>query len=143
MEIHLLPCPFCGGVDVSITPKPNMESRYRVKCNTCHAEIVDDRKDKVHQAWNLRNVVVIAGQVIYLQPNLDENPLYPHSSVQAHLETLANAIAEFRSPADNKPEEWQDAQQKAENIANLVKVLYDAIKLQNSKFEQNDNSDRM
>ena len=105
-----------------IGPAPDLPSRFRVMCNNCQVFIIDDRKDKVHDKWNHRNFLQIGSEVIYLQPPVT-NPFYPVSSVKPAFDLLAKKLAEFKPPADNDPDAWQQASEQMHDILLAMKNL--------------------
>lgn len=126
-ETNLLPCPFCGGRDLSEPAKHG--SHYQLKCHTCQVVISDDRQDKVVSKWNMRNVVCVGKEVIYLQPkDTTDNILYPVSSARMLFESIVHELALFVLPPDAQAAAWPKALIEAKLISNKFIVLCDFIK---------------
>ncbi len=138
METDLLPCPFCGGRDINIGPAPGLPSRFRVICNTCRTNNIDDRKAKVHAHWTMRNILAIGSHLIYLSPGyLADDTLYlPFSSSYKAFDNVARELATFVPPPDDDSEAWDKAYQKMEDIMEAMKQLQKIIRERKRAFKK-------
>lgn len=135
MVVDLLPCPFCGGRDVSLSSIPDLESRYRVTCNTCRVYIIDDRRDKVHDKWNMRNSIQIGNHTIYLQPPVIDG-LYPLSFIQKSFDELVKQLADFVPPPNNDEEAWERARTQMHGIVLRMKQLDISIRTRRNELKK-------